>query len=57
MRTIQAIFENGVFRPTEPTGLPDHAKVTLYLDLQLPAAAEDSAKVGRILEQGGATGD
>lgn len=27
MKTIQAIFENGVFRPTEPVELPEHCAV------------------------------
>jgi predicted DNA-binding antitoxin AbrB/MazE fold protein len=27
--TIHAIFENGVFRPTQPVNLPDHAEVEL----------------------------
>jgi predicted DNA-binding antitoxin AbrB/MazE fold protein len=25
--TVKAIFENGVFRPTEPVDLPEHARV------------------------------
>jgi predicted DNA-binding antitoxin AbrB/MazE fold protein len=27
--TIQAIFENGVFRPTEKVDFPDHCKVEI----------------------------
>ena len=27
MKTIHAVFENGVFRPTEPVELPEHAEV------------------------------
>ncbi len=27
MKTIRAIFEHGVFRPTEPVDLPDHCTV------------------------------
>ena len=27
MRIIHAIFESGVFRPTEPVDLPDHCEV------------------------------
>jgi len=27
MSTIHAIFENGVFKPTEPVELPDHCEV------------------------------
>jgi hypothetical protein len=29
MKTIHAIFENGVFRPTEPVDLPEGSKVTV----------------------------
>ncbi len=28
---IHAVFENGVFRPTQPVDLPDHAEVELEL--------------------------
>lgn len=27
MRPIQAIYEDGVFRPTEPVDLPEHCRV------------------------------
>jgi predicted DNA-binding antitoxin AbrB/MazE fold protein len=27
MDTIHAIFEDGVFRPTQPVGLPEHCEV------------------------------
>jgi predicted DNA-binding antitoxin AbrB/MazE fold protein len=27
MKTVHAIFENGVFRPTEPVELPEHIEV------------------------------
>lgn len=27
MKAIHAIYENGVFRPTEPVELPEHARV------------------------------
>lgn len=29
MKTIRAIYENGVFRPTEPVDLPEGSKVTV----------------------------
>lgn len=29
MKTIHAVFENGVFRPTEPVDLPDGSEVTV----------------------------
>ncbi len=31
MKTIHAIFENGVFRPTEPVNLPEGCEVTVEL--------------------------
>jgi predicted DNA-binding antitoxin AbrB/MazE fold protein len=30
-QSIHAIYENGVFRPTQPVNLPDHAEVELEL--------------------------
>ncbi|MEX0867345.1 MAG: antitoxin family protein [Pirellulales bacterium] len=27
MKTVYAVFENGVFRPTEPVELPEHCQV------------------------------
>jgi len=27
MKTIKAIYENGVFRPMEPVDLPEHSEV------------------------------
>lgn len=32
MKTIQAVYENGVFRPTEPVDLPEHAKVMILAE-------------------------
>ena len=34
---IEAVFENGVFRPLQPVHLPEHQRVTLTL----PAGAAD----------------
>jgi predicted DNA-binding antitoxin AbrB/MazE fold protein len=31
MKTIHAVFENGVFRPTEPVDLPEGSEVTVEL--------------------------
>ena len=40
---IEAVFENGVFRPLQPIPLPEHQRVTLVM----PAAAEAlDAEVG-----------
>ena len=34
MRTIHAIYEDGVFKPTEPVDLPDHCAVKVEPDLE-----------------------
>jgi predicted DNA-binding antitoxin AbrB/MazE fold protein len=31
MKTIHAVFENGIFRPTEPVDLPEGIEVTVQL--------------------------
>jgi hypothetical protein len=41
-QTIQAIFENGVFRPCTPVSVPDGEHVTLTLHSQAPAAQTPS---------------
>lgn len=38
--SIQAVYENGVFRPTEPVNLPEHCKVRVE-----PEEAESKADV------------
>jgi predicted DNA-binding antitoxin AbrB/MazE fold protein len=52
MQTVHAIFENGVFRPTEPVDLPDKAKVEfeprVVADERHEAAVDE---VYRILSQ------
>lgn len=38
-RTVPAIYENGVFRPTQPVGdLPEHASVRLTIESPAPEA-------------------
>ena len=37
MNTIQAIYENGVFRPTVPVNLPDRTSVEVVLPAGVPA--------------------
>lgn len=32
MKTIQAVYENGVFRPLEPVNLPEACKVRLHAE-------------------------
>ena len=34
MQTIHAIFENGIFRPTEPVELPDRCEVNITVHSQ-----------------------
>jgi predicted DNA-binding antitoxin AbrB/MazE fold protein len=52
-KTIHAIYENGVFRPTEPVDLPDHTSVEFELRIKEPSApvkvSEGLAKVYAIL--------
>jgi predicted DNA-binding antitoxin AbrB/MazE fold protein len=46
MKTVRAIFENGVFRPTEPVELPDHSMVEFeprFTDANAPAAESSGA--------------
>ena len=38
--TIQAVYENGVFRPTELVELPEHTPVTVVTDEAKPQPAE-----------------
>ena len=40
-RTIPAIYENGVFRPTQPVdGLPEHAPVQLTIEAPTPTPGQ-----------------
>jgi predicted DNA-binding antitoxin AbrB/MazE fold protein len=58
MKTIHAIYENGVFRPTEPVDLPDRTAVEFEPRVQAPAApmSEGLAKIYAILRGGSGTG-
>lgn len=47
MTVIHAIFENGVFRPTEPVQLPEKAEVRVILP---DAPAEDAARLDAVYE-------
>jgi predicted DNA-binding antitoxin AbrB/MazE fold protein len=44
MKPIHAIYENGVFRPTEPVDLPEHTEVKVE-----PTTSKRGAKKGRQL--------
>ncbi len=42
--TVRAIFENGVFRPTEPVNLPDKAEVEFEPKVLLSEDADRQAQ-------------
>jgi predicted DNA-binding antitoxin AbrB/MazE fold protein len=45
---IDAVFENGVFRPLQPVRLPEHLRVTLILPAtQGRRGSRDSIRRGR----------
>jgi predicted DNA-binding antitoxin AbrB/MazE fold protein len=52
MRSITAIFENGIFRPLEPVDLPEHSRVEFEprLQGQAPEAQPPTAGDQRIRE-------
>lgn len=60
-KTIHAIYENGVFRPTEPVDLPDHTPVEFELRIKEPPApvkvSEGLAKIYAILGERYETGE
>jgi predicted DNA-binding antitoxin AbrB/MazE fold protein len=51
MQTIHAIFENGIFRPTEPVELPDRCEVEITIHLQQTTTEHSTlvrlAEIGR----------
>jgi len=50
-RTIQAVFEGGVFKPREPVTLEEGATVELTVRADPPFAAADPARVLRMMEE------
>ena len=40
MKTIHAVYEDGVFKPTEPVDLPEHCPVKVEPELEESKAAE-----------------
>ena len=42
--TIKAIYEKGVFRPTEPVNLPEKAEVQVVLPGEVESAADRRAR-------------
>jgi predicted DNA-binding antitoxin AbrB/MazE fold protein len=58
MHTVHAIFENGVFRPTEPVDLPDKAQVEFEPRVVAePSKKGDPQEIYRILSRSYDTGD
>jgi predicted DNA-binding antitoxin AbrB/MazE fold protein len=47
--TIKAIYENGVFKPTEPVKLPEHSRVQ-FEPTVIPHDDDDRANQQRIYE-------
>lgn len=46
-RTVVAIYENGVFRPTQPVSdLPEHASVRLTIESPTPAERRPKRVLG-----------
>lgn len=49
MQTIHAIYENGIFRPTEPVELPDQCEVEITVHSQpTPARHTTLARLAEI---------
>ena len=46
MKPIHAIYENGVFRPTEPVDLPEHAEVEV--EVLTRGSGDDKQSLRRI---------
>lgn len=42
--TIQAIYEDGVFKPMEPVAMPDHTLVVLHAE-KAPANPQDYSEI------------
>jgi predicted DNA-binding antitoxin AbrB/MazE fold protein len=46
MKTIQAVFENGVFRPIQPVDLPEYTEVQIALPDREPASPMSQGLAG-----------
>jgi predicted DNA-binding antitoxin AbrB/MazE fold protein len=51
MDAIQAIYENGVFRPVAPVTLPEQTRVTVTPVVEAPAAQSESDEIYEILDR------
>lgn len=46
--TVKAIYENGVFKPTEPVDLREHTEVEVLVPAEVPALpAQDGVQAGK----------
>ncbi|RJP36724.1 MAG: DUF104 domain-containing protein [Phycisphaerales bacterium] len=50
MSTIHAIFEDGVFRPFEPVGLPEGSEVEFEPRLVQRGGGDDNGSLARVYE-------
>jgi len=59
MRTILAVYENGVFRPTEPVDLPEGSHVALEARALRPSElpSPHRTRIYELLSQSDDTGD
>ena len=48
MKTIHAVFENGVFRPTQPVELPEHCQVEF--EPRVLGPPDDPGHIARVRE-------
>ena len=51
MKTIQAVYENGVFRPLEQVDLPEHALVLVEAALADDESAHEEDEIDEILSR------
>ncbi|MFL5245103.1 MAG: antitoxin family protein [Gemmataceae bacterium] len=51
MKTIHAIYENGVFRPLDPVDLPEHARVRVEPDEPLNDLVDGDDAINNILSR------
>lgn len=60
MKAIHAVYEDGVFKPTEPVDLPEHSEVKvepIYPDQETAAKAEAKKRIHKILSERYDSGD
>ena len=49
-RTIEAIFENGVLKPTSPISFPEHKKITITIEDEPGKSADILSLATRVYE-------